>query len=189
MTSTDRLSRPVWPVSQRTGVWAALASLCMMLNCAAPAAETLGQALELKLRASSTQPAISEPSTRPPHELAAMEPAQNTVSVLSQRQAPAAPSRHRHPELSTHDLVVVSVNAQGVETSRTVIRDPRIVRAETAEPSGRLSPPALLYRKEVIFSVIVSDPNAFGVRLYKPRWTGKQFVLDLIGEAELPDHG
>jgi len=150
---------------------------------------TMGQAIELKLRATSPQAARSELPARPPHELAATPPAENAVTVLSQRRSRATPLRHRNPELSAQDLVVVGVNAEGVETSRTVIRDPRIVRAETAEPSGRITPRDFLYRNEVTFSVILADPSAVAVRLYKPRWTGKQFVLDLIGEADLPDHG
>jgi len=188
VTSSDRLAMNVGRLSQRASGYLALAIVSSFLATASPAVDTLGQAVELKLRANSTEAATSEPSATQPHDLAAMEPAQNTLSVLSQRQTPAALSRHRNPELSAQDLVVISLNAQGAETSRTVIRDPRLVRAESAEPSGRLTGSTLLYRKEVIFSVIVADPNAFAVRLYKPRWTGTQYVLDLIGETELPDH-
>src|SRR3954451_844761 len=179
-----RLSR------QRGIVQTMLISLPLMFAGHVAASEdTMGQAVELNLRAISPHAAEAELPAKSPHHLAAAPATANAVNVLSQKRAPAAAFRHRNPELSAQDLVVVAVNAAGAETSRTIIRDPRIVRAETAEPSGRVMPREFLYRNDVTFSVILADPNAIAVRLYKPRWTGKIFVLDLIGEANLPDHG
>ncbi|MGE5443534.1 MAG: hypothetical protein ACM3SR_02905 [Ignavibacteriales bacterium] len=65
--------------------------------------------------------------------------------------------------------------------------DPRILRAETAESSGQLTSSELLYRDDVTFSVTIpDDPSTITLRIYQPRWTGKEFALDLIGEANLP---
>jgi hypothetical protein len=112
----------------------------------------------------------------------------NTVTVLSQRRTEGKLPRQRNPELSPQHLVVVGLNAQGQETSRTIMFDPRILRAETAESSGQLTSAELLYRKDVSFSVTIpDDPNTIALRIYKPHWTGKEFVLHLIGEANLPE--
>jgi hypothetical protein len=161
----------------------------MLAGQAQPSENTTGQAVELTLRAVSPHAAQGELAAKPPHELAATAATENTVTVLSQKPSQATPLRHRNPELSAQDLVVVSVNAAGIETSRTIVRDPRLVRAETGESPERLTSRQFLYRSEVTFAVTLADPTAVAVRLYKPRWTGKAFVLDLIGEANLPDHG
>lgn len=196
MTSVCRL-RPDISISLLAGssglrrvVQAMIVSVALTFIGPADASETpMGQAVELTLRAVSRQvPGAELPATRP-HELAAKPATQNAVTVRSQKRSPATPLRHRNPELSAQDLVVVSINAAGAETSRTIIRDPRIVRAETGAAPGQLKPREFLYRNEVTFSVLVADPSAVAVKLYKPRWTGKAFVLDLIGEADLPEHG
>jgi len=171
-------------------VQAIIISVALNFIGPADASETpMGQAVELNLRAVSPHAPRGElPATRP-HQLAATPSAENAVTVLSQKRSPATPFRHRNPELSAQDLVVISINAAGAETSRTIIRDPRIVRAETGAAPGQLTSREFLYRNEVTFSVILADPSAVAVKLYKPRWTGKAFVLDLIGEADLPEHG
>jgi len=119
-------------------------------------------------------------------DLSAPSPTDITVTVLSHKHRQGKPPRQRNPKLSLQHLVVVGLNAQGEETSRTVILDPRIVRAETAEPSGTLTASELRYRNDVIFSVTMpDDPSVIALRIYQPRWTGKEFALDLIGEASL----
>jgi hypothetical protein len=120
--------------------------------------------------------------------LLAQLPTDNTVTVLSIKRAQGEVARQRNPELSLQHLVVVGLNAEGQETLRTVILDPRIVRAETAEPSGQLTASELRYRNDVIFSVVIpDDPSVIILRIYQPRWTGTEFALDVIGEANLPE--
>jgi len=171
-------------------VRAVVISVSLLLAGYTDASEnTSGQAIELTLRAAPPRAAQGELAAKPPHELAATPATENTVKVLSQKPTQVAPLRHRNPELSAQDLVVVSVNAAGIETSRTIVRDPRLVRGETGESPARLTSREFLYRSEVTFAVTLADPAAVAVRLYKPRWTGTAFVLDLIGEANLPDHG
>lgn len=109
-----------------------------------------------------------------------------TVTVLSQKRLQGEVPRQRNTELSLQHLVVVGLNAQGQETSQTVILDPRILRAETSELSGQLTGSGLLYRKNVVFSVVIpDDPSVIALRIHQPRWTGTEFALDSIGEASL----
>ena len=115
-------------------VRAVVISVSLLLAGYTDASEnTSGQAIELTLRAAPPRAAQGELAAKPPHELAATPATENTVKVLSQKPTQVAPLRHRNPELSAQDLVVVSVNAAGIETSRTIVRDPRLVRGETGE--------------------------------------------------------
>ena len=142
----------------------------------------MAQVVELHLSSASPHVARGDLSVPPPTD--------NTVTVLSQKRTQGTMPRQRNPELSPQHLVVVGLNAQGQETSRTVMLDPRILRAEMAESSGQLTSSELLYRNDVTFSVTIpDDPSTIALRIYKPRWTGKEFALDLIGEANLPEVG
>jgi hypothetical protein len=135
----------------------------------------------IELHLSSTSPSVAKDS------LSAAPPVENTVTILSQKRAQGALPTQRNPELSRQHLVVVGLNAKGQETSRTVMLDPRIIRAETTDSSGKLISPGLLYRNDVTFSVTVPDePGIIGLKVYQPRWTGTEYTLDLIGEAKLP---
>lgn len=138
----------------------------------------------IELHVSSTSPNAARDN------LSATPPTDNTITILSQKRAQGALPRQRNPELSQQNLVVVGVNAQGQEISRTVMLDPRIIRAETAEPSGKLTSSGLLYRNDATFSVMMpDDPGVAALKVYQPRWTGAEFTLDLIGEAKLPGVG
>jgi hypothetical protein len=136
----------------------------------------------IELHLSSTSPSAVK------NHLSSAPPPDNTVTVLSQKRVQGAPPAERNPELSRQHLVVVGLNAQGQEISRTVMLDPRILRAETVDLSGKLTNPELLYRNDVTFSVAVpDDPGVIGVKVYQPRWTGTEYALDLIGEVKLPE--
>jgi hypothetical protein len=110
------------------------------------------------------------------------------VSVLSQKRSQGTFPRQRNPELSPQHIVVLGLNAKGQETSRTIMLDPRILRAETAESIGKKTSSEFLYRKDVKFSIMIpDDADAVTLKIYKPRWTGKAFALDLIGQTNLPE--
>jgi hypothetical protein len=143
-----------------------------------------GMTRVIELHVSSTSPNAARDN------LSAAPPTDNTIKILSQKRTQGALPKQRNPELSQQNLVIVGVNAQGQEISRTVMLDPRIIRAETAEPSGKLTSSGLLYRNDATFSVMVPDePGVIGLKVYQPRWSGSEYTLDLIGEAKLPEVG
>jgi hypothetical protein len=93
--------------------------------------------------------------------------------------------RQRLPELSEDFLVIVSVNGRGEEIFRTVLLDPRLLRAETADDAGRLTSTSL-YRDNVDFWITVPDDQGLDKLLFfHPRWTGETFLLVPAGEARL----
>lgn len=166
---------------QRGFVQAIIVSFLVMSIALVEAGDTdIARVIELHLSSASPHVARDDLSVSPPTD--------NAVTVLSQRRTQGEFPRQRNPELSPQHLVVVGLNAQGQETSRIVILDPRILRAETAKLSGQLTSSELLYRKDVIFSVTIpDDPSVIALRIYQPRWTGTEFALDVIGQGNLPE--
>jgi hypothetical protein len=77
------------------------------------------------------------------------------------------------------------LNGRGDEALRIIIPDPRLLRAETSDESGRLSK-KILYRPAVDFSIALPDnPSLESIKIFQPQWTGAEFILVPIGEARL----
>jgi len=117
--------------------------------------------------------------------LLAQRPRRQRLTVAPGKSVAMA-VRQRDPTVSEQQLVVVTLDASRKELSRTIIADPRLVRAETTTSDGRLTT-AGLWRASVSFRVVVpADPAAAELRLFQPRWDGRQMHLDLLGSARLP---
>lgn len=95
--------------------------------------------------------------------------------------------RQRAPELARGQLVVATLDARGEEIARIYLNDPRIVRHETADPTGRLTgEPVTFFRAQGEFTLALPDRAGLrAVRIYQPRWTGDAFVLELLAELDL----
>ena len=108
-----------------------------------------------------------------------------SVTVIQDRAVSGSPQRERNPELAADMFVVVGVDARGEEVARVTIPDPRVIRAETPEPTGELGSHRMM-RGDVEFSVLLPDePDIVVLRIYKPRWTGDYYVLDYYAETAL----
>jgi len=117
--------------------------------------------------------------------LLAFRPNFGLVTIQSQRRMSGNLPRERNPELSEDQLVIAALNGRGDEALRIIIPDPRLLRAETSDESGRLSQ-KLLYRAAVDFSVALpDDPALESIKIFQPQWTGAEFILVPIGEARL----
>ena len=119
--------------------------------------------------------------------LAAPPPGQrvNPLRLLERRPAAGSLPRQRNPQLSADQLVVQAFDARGVFVDTQLIPDPRLVRAESTGPSGELVGQTL-HRSDPDF--LITLPNSatlVELRLFQPRWTGTEFVLDLIGSIDL----
>lgn len=102
-------------------------------------------------------------------------------SVLGRRRGLAAMPRERRPQLASDRIVIMAVDAAGQERSRTILPDPRIVRAERPGPDGVLTG-MVLFRQEADFLLTLPDGDEVReLRIYQPRWTGEAFALDAIG--------
>jgi hypothetical protein len=91
----------------------------------------------------------------------------------------------RDPTLSEEHLLVIVLDPGRRELARTIVTDPRLVRAETTDADGRLLS-AGLWRMVGSLRIVVPDDAAAYVDVYQPRWTGRRMALDLLGSAPVP---
>lgn len=117
-------------------------------------------------------------------ELSSVKPTRTTARLVRQRRIDSPARYQRNIQYSEDQLVVVSLDANGLERYRDVHNDPRLIRAELADGDGRLES-RLLFRSSASFSfAIPDDPETDSVKILKPRWNGGEFAFDTI--ATLP---
>jgi hypothetical protein len=105
-------------------------------------------------------------------------------SLVESRQTPGPMPRQRMPELSSDQILAIAMDEQGEQSGWTLIPDPRIIRAESPGPDGKLSG-QILHLSSAEFLVPVSAGSAAALRFYQPFWTGKEFSLILLGALDL----
>ena len=59
-------------------------------------------------------------------------------TLVDRRQRSSPMPRQRSPELSSDQLLVVAIDAQGQEKEQVLLSDPRVLRAESLGPTGEL---------------------------------------------------
>ena len=109
----------------------------------------------------------------------------NPLRLLDRRPVPGSRPRQRNPQLSADQLVVQAFDARGALVDTQLIADPRLVRAETPGPSGELSGQVLQRADPDFLITLPNSATLVELRLFQPRWTGTEFVLDLIGSIDL----
>ena len=110
-------------------------------------------------------------------------PSAHIVNIMRQRSRPDAVPRQRGQQLSEDHLVVVATDRNGREISRTVILDPRLVRAEAIDGQGHFTS-RRLFRQEVEFPIALPDDDRIvRLQILHPRWTGSEFILEPVGEV------
>jgi len=115
----------------------------------------------------------------------AAQAAADDLTVVDRRPVLGAVARERRPELAPDKLVVVLLADDGREVDWRIIPDPRLIRGEFAGADGKMSGQQLR-RVETDFLVSIPDlPTIARLALYQPRWTGREFMLDLIGAVDL----
>lgn len=89
--------------------------------------------------------------------------------------------KQRSAELSTTEVVVVALDAEGRMRWCGLVPDPRLLRSEAPGPDGELAG-LVIYRESAEFVVGYPDDDAVAeIRLYHPDWDGQNFSLELIG--------
>jgi hypothetical protein len=108
-----------------------------------------------------------------------------SLAPLTQRQLPSPPAPERDPQLAADRLVVVAVNAAGEPIDWRIVADPRTVRAEAPDATGRLSGRTLVHPDGELRVALTAGADVRALHIYKPRWTGEAWALDPI--AASPD--
>lgn len=106
-------------------------------------------------------------------------------ALLEQRVVPGSLRRERFPQLSYDQFVVVARDAAGRELDWRLVKNPAIMRVDVPGPDGRLQGGII----EVASTELsVAIPDAAGVDrvyLYRPRWTGTEYLLEPFGQVQL----
>lgn len=106
-------------------------------------------------------------------------------ALLEQRVVPGGLRRERFPQLSYDRLVVVVQDAAGRELDWRLAPNPGIVRADVPGPDGRLRG-GTIEIDSVELSIAIPDvEGADRVDIFRPRWTGSEYLLDLVGQVRL----
>ena len=93
--------------------------------------------------------------------------------------------RQRRPEVAAGQISVVAADAAGKERGRTIVPDPRILRAEIPDGVGRLQSVELLSPSAEFLVALPDAPSIRELQIFEPRWNGSQYELILIGSMEL----
>jgi len=117
--------------------------------------------------------------------LPAPGPRVSPLRLLDRRPVPGSRPRQRNPQLSADQLVVQAFDARGALVDSQLIPDPRLVRAEAPGPSGELVGQVLQRPDPDFLITLPNSATLVELRLFQPRWTGTDFVLDLIGSIDL----
>lgn len=103
------------------------------------------------------------------------------LAVTGRRKRKGTLPLPRSLELSPERLLVVGVDAGGQLRSWAVVGDPRILRAESPEPDNVLRGRVLHRTRPEIVVNLPDDWETRELRLYLPRWTGAEYVLEPLG--------
>ena len=88
--------------------------------------------------------------------------------------------RDRSLELSPNQILMIAVDGKSALRWWKLMLDPRLIRSETTASTGELKGEDH-YLAAVDFIInYPDDPEIKEVRLYHPRWTGKDFQLELL---------
>ncbi len=118
--------------------------------------------------------------------LAESRPHEHRLKIISQKRVLGAPQVQRNPQLSEDKLVVSALDAQGKEITHVYIADPRLLRSENVDSQGNLTSKKKLYRRSAKLIIPLPDnPEIKSIQIFQPHWTGTEFTLELIGEAQL----
>jgi hypothetical protein len=115
-------------------------------------------------------------------DLGAATPA---FAVIERRALTTGPARQRNPELSSDQVVVRTYDAGGRLVHTQLVPDPRVVRAEVAQPDGALSGERLNRTATELLLTVPDSPPPREIRLFHPRWTGTAFALEPLGVIPL----
>ena len=106
-------------------------------------------------------------------------PAKN-IRLVRREKRHNSLQQHYGFDITTDDLFIVGTDTKSRLKWWKVIVDPRIVRAEWPGSEGQLTG-QLYYRPRA--TIFLSPPNSEGIseiRIFLPKWTGSEFVLEQL---------
>jgi hypothetical protein len=105
--------------------------------------------------------------------------------VVSETSVTGVVRRERQPQLSEDQLVIVQRASDGRALDWVTAPDPRLIRAEVPGADGRLTGRIVHVADTELLVAVTQLAATVSLSVYQPRWTGTEFLLDLVGEVAL----
>lgn len=164
----------VSPLGAQAPAGSASLSFDTLKDSVVQAADT-GAIRELSVRSTSAAATPSVPAVR-----------SSTFTLLADRRGPGRVRRERNPQLSDQSLVVIVRDSERRDLSWQIVPNPWVIRLEVPDATGRLSG-QVIRQTPADWSVTVPDlPGARSVGIYEPRWNGDVYLLDPLGDIQVP---
>ena len=118
--------------------------------------------------------------------VSAKKPVNTDLFLQQSKTSDEGLARQRSLELSPTQILVVALNEKQQVLWWTLQVDPRVLRLESADDTGRLSGGDIVYRNEAELLVsLPADKRIVALHLYHPDWDGNRFQLELIGNLDI----
>lgn len=162
-----------------------VANILLTLSCCVSTyADAENRQINLTLHSSTPTQVNGEKTTKTSQVSTSKQPS------LTLNRTSISPVTQSKAKLSLQDIVAVSLDEQGNELSRQVIKNPLFFRAEVFDEStGAMTFSKDIKRPSAVLSLVLPDDNKLhSVKIYQPIKQNKQLVLQQIDEVllELP---
>ena len=108
-----------------------------------------------------------------------------TLALVDERVVLGGLRRERRPQLSYDRLVVVVRDSLGRELDWRLMPNPAILRAEVPGPDGQLTGRVIELDDVELSIAIPNIATADHIQLYRPRWTGTEYMLDSLAQVPI----
>ena len=113
------------------------------------------------------------------------EAASNVFTLLERRTFSGKLPRQRNPQVTSDQIVVIARDVNGQLVDWQLIPDPLVLRSEQPGPKGDLSGQTFYRASGDFLITLPAEPSIKRIDLYHPRWTGTDFVLEIMGTVPL----
>lgn len=122
--------------------------------------------------------------TRQPSEV--QPPPAQRATILRKKRVQNKVPRQRNPQLTSQHLLIIGYDEKDREIARVIIPDPRLIRTEETDASGRFISKHITYEDSAEFSLLFPEnPQLHKLKFFHPNWTGEKYILELIGETSI----
>ena len=108
-----------------------------------------------------------------------------SVGLVSRRHFQESIKPKKKLKVSSNKWIVAGIGGQGELRHWGLIADPLVLRAESPGPDGLLSGQVLQREQAEFLRSLPNDPSIRTLKLFRPKWTGQEYELDLMGEVSL----
>ena len=108
-----------------------------------------------------------------------------SLGIVSRRNFQEPARAKKKLKVSPNKWIVAGIGGQGELRHSALIADPLVLRAESPDANGLLSGQVLQKEQGEFLVSIPDDPLIRQLKVFRPKWTGLEYDLELMGEVPL----